>query len=185
MGDPPVQSTTTFADAAGLDPDRWSGEVERGKWVPVTRNTWSHGEIVGNVYAVLRAYARHHGGWSVSVGDPGAKLAHDPDTLRGPDVGVVRRERRPTGRGSEGWLEGAPDLAVEVAGDAQTASGLARKALEYLGAGGRMVWIVDPEPRRVMVFLPPNQLRVLGPDDELEGGDVLPGFRCRVAELFE
>ncbi len=185
----------TFEAAAELDPDVDGGELEAGRFVPVTRNTWHHGEIVGNAYAVLRACARSRSGWSVAVGDPGTKLRRDPPTLRGPDVGLIRAERRPTGKDVEGWLEGAPDLAVEVSGDAPGWSELMKsflarggprdRALEYLGAGSRMVWLLDPDARRVVVCTPPSSVKVLGPDDELDGGEALPDFRCRVTELFE
>jgi Uma2 family endonuclease len=175
----------TFDEAARLDPDEFAGELVGGEWVPVTKGTWRHGVIMGNVYAVLRAYARANPGFSVSVGDPGTKLAHDPDTLRGPDVAIVRSERVPTGRGSKGWLEGAPDVAVEVVGDAQSVSELAEKALEYLAAGATAVWVLDPEPRRVMVFAPAEQVRVLAPGDVLDAPAALPGFSCSVDELFE
>ncbi len=70
-----------------------------------------------------------------------------------------------TGRGEHGWLEGAPGVAIEVVGDTQSIATTMTKGLEYLGAGSRRVWLVDSEARR--------------------GEDVLPGFRCRVAELFE
>jgi Uma2 family endonuclease len=186
MGDAAVQQVgMTFEAAARLDPDEAPGELDAGRWVPVTKSTWRHGKIAANVCLLLRLYAREHAGWSVAVGDPGTKLGHDPDILRGPDVAIVRAEREPAGRGAEGWLEGAPDVAVEVIGDSQSASELAKKALEYLAAGAKMVWVLDPEPRRLMIFMPPNQIRVLGRDDVLEGGDALPGFSCRVAELFE
>lgn len=175
----------TFADAAELDPDAGGGEIDAGRWVPVTRNTWLHGRVTGNVYFKLRLYANANPGWSVAVGDPGTKLQRRPDVLRGPDVGVVRRDREPAGRGEKGWLEGAPDLAVEVVGDAQTYSDLTKKALEYLGAGAKLVWIVDPERERVVVHSSASDIAVLGADEELDGGEALPGFRCRVAELFE
>lgn len=175
----------SFEEAAALDPEEHGGELEAGRWVPVRRNTWSHGEIVLSVGAILRSFARAKGGWSVSVGDPGTKLEREPDTLRGPDVAVIRVDRRPTGRGAGGWLEGAPDLAVEIMGDTQNVSELTAKALEYLGGGARAVWVIDPEPRRVMVFTPPDHVRVLGADETLAGGEALPGFECRVAELFE
>jgi Uma2 family endonuclease len=175
----------TFEEAARLDPDLSPGELDDGAWVPVTRSTWRHGTLVGNAYSALREYARTHPGWSVSVGDPGTKLGHSPDILRGPDVGVVAKEREPTGKGAEGWLEGAPDFVVEVAGDAQAPSLLAKKALEYLAAGAKMVCIIDPEPERVMIYEPPNRVRILGRDEVLDAGEVLPGFSCPVAQLFE
>lgn len=185
MSEPARDQRMSFEEAAQLDPDVDAGELEAGRFVPVTRNTWHHGEIVARVCIALGAYMTTHPGWSISVGDPGTKLKEDPPTLRGPDVGLIRAERRPTGKGVAGWLEGAPDLAVEVSGDAQGWSKLMQKALEYLGAGARMVWLIDPDARRVVVCTPPSSVKVLGPDDALDGGDVLPDFRCAVSELFE
>ena len=169
----------TLEEAARLDPDRQPGELVDGEWIPVTRNTWRHGEIAGNAYALLRSYARSRKGWRVAVGDPGTKLKREPATLRGPDVAMVRENRKPTGRGVEGWLEGAPDVVVEVAGE------LMRKALEYIEAGSQLVWLLDPEAERVIVVTPPDHYRVLTADETLDGGDVLPGFSCAVRELFE
>lgn len=186
----PTQATThapptTFEEAARLDPDAAPGELEHGRWVPATRNTWSHGELVANIVALLREYSRKNRQWSVSTGDPGTKLSRAPDLLRGPDIGVIEKSRRPTGKGADGWLTGAPDLAVEVSGDSQTPTQLAKKALEYLAAGGKVVWVVDAAAEQVMVFTPPNQVKVLGRDDVIDGGDVLPGFACRLADFFE
>lgn len=178
-------SSMTFEQAAQLDPDRDAGDIVQGEWAHVSKNTWRHSLIVGNAYALLRAYARQQGGWFAGVGDPGTKLSTNPDTLRGPDVGVIRAERFPTGKGAAGWLDGAPDLAVEVAGDGQSGIQLARKGLEYLAAGGRMVWVIDPDAELVVVLTAPDHLRVFGKDDTLDAGDVLPGFTCAVVELFE
>jgi len=94
-------------------------------------------------------------------------------------------DRKPTGRGAAGWLEGAPDVAVEILGDSQPATELMRKALEYLTAGAGMVWLLEAEPRRVMVLTPPDHVRILGSEATLDGGEVLPGFACRVEQLFE
>jgi Uma2 family endonuclease len=175
----------TFEGAAALDPDLHPGEIERGRWVPMTRGTWRHGTVVANIVVLLKHYARTHPGWSVAAADPGTKLAHNPDLLRGPDVGMVRAERVPTGKGASGWLEGAPDLAVEVAGDSQSHADLAEKALEYLAAGARCVWVVDADKEKVVVYTPPDHVRVLGRDDRLEGGDAFTGLVCRVSELFD
>ncbi len=151
----------------------------------MTSGSWRHGAVVVNVAVLLKEYARKHPGWSVSAADPGTKLAHDPDVLRGPDVAIVRAERVPTGKGVDGWLEGAPDLAVEVASESQSHSELAAKALEYLAAGAKVVWVVDAEKERVVVYTPPDRVRVLGRDEDLSAAEALPGFSCRVSELFE
>jgi Uma2 family endonuclease len=174
----------TFEDAARLDPDLYPGEIVEGVWTPMTRSTWRHGEVARNATFLLTLYMREHPEWTAATCDPGAMLKGSKDTLRGPDVAMIRCERRPTGTGVEGWLVGAPELAVEVAGDSQSSSLLARKALEYLSAGSQMVWVIDGQAELVMVFTPPNQLRILGAEDVLDGGELLPGFTCAVSEFF-
>jgi len=141
--------------------------------------------VVVNIAVLLKQYAKAHEGWSVAAADPGTKLARNPDVLRGPDVAIVRLERVPTGVGEGGWLDGAPDVAVDVIRDTQSHSELARKALEYLSSGGKMAWVVDAERERVVLYTAPDHVRVLGRDDVLDGGDALPGFSARVAEFFE
>jgi Uma2 family endonuclease len=181
----PTADLVTLEDAAKLDPDEFPAEVVDGRLMPVSRGTWRHGAVALNAGVLLKQYAKANGDWVVAVCDPGSKLRQHPALLRGPDVGVIRANRKPTGRGVDGWLEGAPDLAVEVTGDNATATQLMRKALEYLGAGGRLVWIIDPDVEQVVVVTPPNAFRILGRDDILDGGDVLAGFACTVSELFE
>ncbi|WP_437877341.1 Uma2 family endonuclease [Sorangium sp. So ce513] len=183
-GRPSTTKGMTFDEAARLDPDAQPGELVDGEWVPMTKNTWRHGELVVNVSVLLKLYAREHPGWSVAGGDPGTRLARNPDRLRGPDVAMARTERLPKGKGAEGWLDGAPDLAVEILGDGQSASDVLKKALEYLAAGAAMVWVIDADPQRVMVLTPPDHVRILGRDDALDGGAALPGFSCKVADLF-
>ena len=68
---------------------------------------------------------------------------------------IVRQERVPTGTGADGWLEGAPDVAVEIVGDGQSVAQLIKKALEYLRAGARAVWVLDPDARSVVVVAAP------------------------------
>jgi Uma2 family endonuclease len=175
----------TFAEAAAIDPDEHPGEVEHGVWKPVTRGTWRHGEIALRIGVLLYLYARENPGWSVSTCDPGTKLQPSPAVLRGPDVGIIRADRRPTGKGVDGWLDGAPDVAVEVMGDGQHVGDLIKKAEEYLLAGAKRVWVLDPDEGTVIVFSPPNQFRVVPTDGSLDGEDALPGFSCTVRELFE
>lgn len=175
----------TLEEAARLNPEQFPGEIVEGEFVPVPRNTWRHGVIMTNVAALLHEYKRRHGGWSVACGDPGAKLNRAPAQLRGPDVAMLRADREPAGKGVDGWVEGAPELTVEILGDSDSASDLLQKALEYLRFGGKVAWVLEPDPKRVIVVTPPNVIQLLGPEDTLDGGDLLPGFSCKVAELFE
>lgn len=173
----------TFEEAAKLDPDEHRGDIVNGAWIPMTKSTWRHGVILARITVLLGIYLRTRPEFSLASADPGVKLSRDPDVLRGPDVAVVRVDRVPTGRGVEGWLDGAPDLAVEVVGDGQTVTGMLKKAAQYLAAGAKAVWVVDPEPRQVAVITA-RGVAVLEADDTIDGGEAVPGFSCKVGEFF-
>lgn len=148
-------------------------------------NAWEHGRLTANIGTLLKLYTREHAGWSVASGKPGMRLGNDRDTVDGPDIGLVRSQRAPSGNGRDGWLEGAPDLVVEIAGDSQPTSALMRKAAEYFSSGAQLVWIVEPEAKNVIVLTPPDHVRVLSSNELIDGGTLLPGFRAMVAEFFE
>jgi Uma2 family endonuclease len=96
----------------------------------------------------------------------------------------VRADRVPRGKAKRHFVELAPDLVAEVRSPSDTLADLMDKADEYLVAGTRLVWIFDPIPRRVYVRTPDGQTTTLGIDDELDGGDVLVGFRIPLREIF-
>ncbi len=111
-------------------------------------------------------------------------IRRDPDIVRIPDASFVSRGRIPAGGVPKGFWPFAPDLAVEIVSPGDTATELRAKVREYLDAGTRLVWVAWPDERAVTVYGPAGEVRELGPDDALDGADVLPGFRVRVAELF-
>ena len=116
--------------------------------------------------------------------DTGYILARNPDTVRAPDVSFLSRERVAPNEIGAGYIEGAPDLAVEVLSPGDRMSEVEEKIDEYFGAGGRLAWVVDPKRARVSVYAPGRTPVVLGEDDTLEGDDVVPGFRCLVREVL-
>jgi Uma2 family endonuclease len=81
-------------------------------------------------------------------------------------------------------IEGYPDLAAEVVSPSNTFAELEEKVLEYFDAGVRLVWIVVPRTRRIHVYDSPVNVRILQEHDELTGDPVLPGFRVKVADVF-
>lgn len=82
-------------------------------------------------------------------------------------------------------IEVVPDLAVEVVDPSQTASALFGKLGEYFRAGARHVWVILPDQRQVYDYASTTSVQILGWDDQLSGGEVVPGFAVRVSELFE
>jgi len=107
-----------------------------------------------------------------------------PDTVRGPDVSYYSKERLPLNLRVVKYHDQPPDLCVEVVSPSNTKRELREKTKEYFFAGTRMVWIVEPEDRSVTVLVAPDEGRTLYDDATLEGGEVLPGFSCKVSELF-
>jgi Uma2 family endonuclease len=106
---------------------------------------------------------------------------------RRPDVAFVSYERWARGRkvGSEEGWDVIPDLAIEVISPSNIAEEVIKKIGEYFKANVRRVWVVYPVDRLVYIYESPKQAVILDINDELDGGDILPGFRLSLAELFE
>jgi Uma2 family endonuclease len=111
-------------------------------------------------------------------------LRREPDSVRLPDVAFVAWEHFPGRRIPEQFCPCAPDLVVEVVAPDDRARDLHDKMHDYLEAGSRLFWIVWPHRRSVTVWRADWTTRELGPDDFLDGGDVLPGFRVHIADFF-
>lgn len=117
--------------------------------------------------------------------ETGFVLSCNPDTVRAPDAAFVAAARLPAGDLPDGYFRGAPDLAVEVVSPSEAAADIQRKVTEYFEAGARLVWVVYPDIRQGVVFRSVREGVALLGDDTLDGGEVIPGFACRVAEIFE
>lgn len=159
-------------------------ELVAGFVVSEPLSGYPHGRIAAAVVEYLRAYVRTHRLGSVLTVDTGFILSRNPDTVRGPDVAFVSKARSPD-RQATGAFEGPPDLAVEVLSPSDRAGDVRAKVAEYLSAGTRLVWVVDPETESVTAYRSLFRPRVFGADETLEGEDVIPGFRVTVRDLFE
>ena len=114
----------------------------------------------------------------------GFKLGREPDTLRAPDIHFVSKERLAKEGITQKFADFPPDLAVEVLSPEDTASETQKKVEEYLAGGVRLIWIVEPATKTVTAYRSHQDVKVFTADQELEGGEVIPGFRIRVAEIF-
>jgi Uma2 family endonuclease len=120
----------------------------------------------------------------VYAGDSGFVLARKPDTVRGPDVAFVSAERQRQVGSASPYFPGAPDLAIEVLSPGDRVSEVVGKVSDYLAAGCRLVWVVDPVREQVQVFRSPLTPRSVARDELLDGEDVVPGFRVALSEIF-
>jgi Uma2 family endonuclease len=107
-----------------------------------------------------------------------------PTRIRKPDGSFVARGKLPDEKPFRGHSKVAPDLAFEVISPNDFAEDINERVPDYLGAGVRLVWVVYPSTRTVDVFRPGGGAAHLTAADQLSGEDVVPGFACRVADVF-
>ena len=143
-----------------------------------------HGRIALRIGSLLEHFVRSHGLGETVGAETGFILRRNPDTVRAPDAGFIAQDRVSIAGLPDGFFPGAPDLAVEVLSPSETASEVQRKVDDYFDAGSAQVWVIYPELSKVAVFRSARESVFLGPADTLDGGTLLPGFSCPVAELF-
>jgi Uma2 family endonuclease len=158
-------------------------ELVRGEVVVREPPAAWHGGISNNVAFRLTAFVRELELGAVFGQDTGFQIAADPDTVRAPDVAFVRAERV-VEIPRRSYPRIAPDLVVEVLSPDDRPGDVLAKIGEWLDAGVSLVWVLDPGAAQARVHRPNGSLDLLGATDELDGEDVLPGFRCRVTELL-
>jgi Uma2 family endonuclease len=173
----------TIEEFERLPDDGWRLELVRGQVVREPPAGFEHGDVAFEIGTLLRLFARKHRLGKVVGTDAGFVLFDEPPTVRAPDVAFVSKERLTFD--PKRFAPIAPDLAVEVISPSNTMSEIHEKVLDYLDAGTRLVWVVDPGSCMVAVYRSRDEIRLLNRADELDGGDVLPGFRLKVSELFE
>lgn len=158
-------------------------ELIGGELVMMSPAGFDHGRFASKIVAALGIYAAQRKSGVVTTAETGFQIAADPDTVRSPDVAYVRAERVPSG-GVKGFFPGAPDLAVEIISPSDRTHEIAAKAQEWLRAGCRSVWVVDPERHSVTVRCSGGQLTILTASDTLIDSGLLPDFSMPVAEIF-
>lgn len=158
-------------------------ELVRGELVEMAPPGGEHGNIASRLDRRLGTYVEKQALGYVLV-ESGYCLECSPDTVRGPDVSFVRRERLPGGKLPRQFIPGAPDLAVEIISTQDRRAEIERKIEDYLTHGTQRVWVIDPDARTVTVHLPGGSARLLRGDDFLDGEEVIPGFTMRVSELW-
>lgn len=156
-------------------------ELVAGRVVTTSPTGGEHGDVHIELAMRLRLHAKSQGlGW-VTV-ETGFLLRREPDLVRAPDVAFVVAARAPR-PAPKGFVQLAPDLAVEVVSPSDTDTEVREKVDEYLTHGVREVWLVDPRRRRAEVFRRGAAPAVLGPEGAL-ATDLLPGLSIPLAELF-
>jgi Uma2 family endonuclease len=157
-------------------------ELVNGELRFMTPAGGEQGEVDVNTTLLLGTFVKQHRLGKVYDAQTGFRPY---ENLRAPDVSFVQMERLPGGKSPKGFFHFPPDLAVEVFAPQETVADYSEKLAEYFNWGVRLVWLVDPDHQTVTVCHSPTDLTTLTVQDELSGEDVVPGFTCRVGDLFE
>jgi|Deesub1362A_J573_1020465.scaffolds.fasta_scaffold04366_2 Uma2 family endonuclease len=167
-----------------LPKDEMRYELVQGELQKMTPASVRHGRITMRLGSMLEQHARKHNLGAVYAAETGFKISEEPETVRAADVAFVAEERIPPGGEPDGYWAIAPDLVVEVVSATDSAAYLQSKVSDWLNAGVRLMWVVYPDTKSVVVHYPSGKAETLKGSDTLDGGDVIPGFACRVEEIF-
>ncbi len=176
---------TTAEDLTSMPEDGRRRELVNGKIIEMAPAGFEHGDVAAGIGAELRTHVHGNGLGRVLAAETGFLLSRSPDTVRAADAAFVAADRLPPPDRRAGFLEMAPDLAVEVVSPSDRAGAVLAKATAWLDAGSRAVWVVYPAARTVAVHSPGGHVQLLAGTDVVSGGDVVPGFEITVAALFD
>ena len=174
----PLETDMTLEDF--LQSDLEGYEYVKGKLIPMAPPTMEHGEISMNLSFLLNLHIRENQLGRLYPADTDFKLG---DRLVKPDVTFVSTARLPENRRQASPV--APDLAVEVASPTDIQYRVIEKAFAYLDAGTRLVWVIEPVAKTVTVYRSQTDIKTLTDEATLTGEEVVEGFSCQVAQLFE
>jgi Uma2 family endonuclease len=179
-------STKTLLTAAELeqmpDDDSVQLELDEGELITMPPAGGQHGKCAVEIITILNNHFKAHRLGSVYTPDTGFRL--NAQTVRAPDVAFVRQDRI-AALHAVGYIQGAPDLAVEILSPSDTFRQLMRKVKQYFAAGTHTVWIVYSDRKEVQILEATGTDRLLQGDDPIEAPELLPGFSVPIGEFFE
>lgn len=177
-------SRTTADRLAELGDADWQYELDGGELIVMAPAGELHGRIEGDLFGMLYAAVKGKKLGRLYPSDTGFVLQQDPDIVRSPDVSFIRRDRLPPRTvTSEGYILGAPDLAIEIQSPSQSPADLDKKVRQYLKAGARTVWVIRPGRGVAEIHEAGEKARRIGIDGALESS-VLPGVSIPLRDLL-
>ncbi len=159
-------------------------ELVNGEVIEVPFASHMHARLVKALFLLLHAFVVERNLGEVFGDGLGSIITRMPDSVRGPDISFLAKEHVPD-EDFPGFVPFAPDLAVEIVSPNDRPNEVHDKVDQYLAAGTGLVWVLWPKTSSVSVFGPGGANGQFGSEDELDGGEVLPGFSVRIADLFD
>ena len=159
-------------------------ELIRGKLITMSPSGSEHGVVTNRLSSRLDQFVSPRSLGLLFGAETGFRLERHPDTVRAPDIAFISHAKIPLGGIPKGYWAGPPELAVEVVSPNDTAREVAEKAADWIRFGARAVWVVDPDSQTVAVYAADGSVKTITQGETLDGGDVFPGFRCDVSDIF-
>ena len=161
-----------------------STELVRGRLVVREPPSTYHGRVQSTLNILVGSFVRAHALGAVFGQDTGFKIASNPDTVRAPDLAFVERSRV-SQIAPRGYAAIAPDFVAEILSPDDRPGEVLAKVAEWLEAGVALVWVIDPDRRTASVYRSDGSVSTVASEADLDGEAVIPGFSCRLAELFD
>ena len=178
----PIQARLyTVEDLDELPDDGMLVEIHDGELVSRPVSDRNSSELAAEFVRLIGNFVRERKLGYVSGADGGYILSRGPDVLYAPDCAFITKAR--AGTRDQGYFQAAPDLAVEVISPYDRASAIRQKIDRYFQYGTRAVWVVYPDSRTIDVHTSDGARRLTA-HDTLDGGEVLPGFSVKLADIF-
>jgi Uma2 family endonuclease len=174
----------TADELLAMPDDGYRYELVKGELIQMSPTGDEHGKVTMDLAVSLYVHVKKHNLGRVYAAETGFKLESDPDTVRAPDVAFISRERIEATGTLTGFRSGAPDLVVEVLSPSDRIGKVEAKVKQWLETGARAVWVVSPKLKTVTVYRSLSDIVTLTERDTVDGGEVLPGFQMKVAEIF-
>ena len=178
-----TSSLMTADDLLRVDlPGKWTELIRGHLVVREPPSTW-HGIVSARLSYLVGDFVFKNRLGVLCGQDTGFKIASEPDTVRAPDLAFLSTARA-AHVGRRGYAAIAPDLVAEVVSPGEARGELLAKVGDWLDAGVRLVWVIDPGRGEAHVHRPDGSLTVVAADGVLDGEDVLPGFMCTLADVL-
>ena len=161
------------------------GELVKGVIHETMPAGGEHGEVAMAFGTAMTSYVRPNRLGRIAGSDAGVILGRDPDTVREPDIAYFSAETLPLDVKVSGYYEVVPDLVVEIVSPNDSPQYVAERVAMWLSHGVRLVWAVYPVARTVAAHPSEGPALIYTEGDELDGGAVLPDFRCAVRDILD
>ncbi|MFM9266594.1 Uma2 family endonuclease [Tychonema sp. BBK16] len=182
---PAEEKVWTDAEFMALSRDGHRYEIVNGELIDMGNSGAKHGYVCSVLMILLGGYV--HIQKLGAMFDSSTAFKMKSGNKRSPDVSFMAKERlQGLDELPDGFLEGAPDLAVEILSPSNTVEEIHNKLVEYFDNGSRLVWVINPKEKYVLVYRSSQEPdRLLKSIDSLDGEEVVPGFSLAIAELFQ